>query len=932
MKKMMRVWALVAVAALGLTACQDYIEEVTPSGKPEDVTIQFVSDAPETRTSVDTSGETPQFSWDDEESFVVLEQTDATFAEAKSVAYEKVDEKASITTTFEGNPGQASYTYVTVYPKTGFGEAESLENATLKLPAAQTMGASSYDPAADLMISLPVTTTQQPTEAQQLRFMRLAAVVEMTLKGLSLESGDRVEQVIFTAEGKALAGSVTADLNDPLAFTASKTSESVTVTTDAANNKVSFTTLPATLGEGDGYSVLVVTGKYLYLKKGAIGTNPLEFQAGMVNRFTVNMSTATTSYKWELVKDASTLQSGDIVTVAAKNYNYVIGKQGSSYPYASQTEVVKVGDYLIHPIATADISIDNRMSYYTLNKRDGAFDFYNDEDYEGDTEIGFVHANGTNNSPKLQAYCDVNTLFEVTIAEGAATLYASKIEKTYKWWRYKHSDYASSRVFSCYTSAPTGNNQVCLYKRAGAEGEIPLVKANVTVPDEDVVISEDAATASISTEEVSFNYVGDWKIEVSSSETWLDVAYDAVNNCLTYTAEANTSEKRTAAVTIKATMEGQETIVFDSFNILQKAATIETTIELFSGLAADPNSTYKLTGKIVKAATNITSGGYVLADENDNQVTINYLDTELGENVWGHDDFTLQVGDVVTVTAVPAGSQKGGTSANPAIYKGHYRLEVALGAAAEYTGGDVTIGVSTSSNGNVTAPATITASMVETEGVNFSYSGGDTATVSFNTTNEGSSARKVDVTFTAGLAEVTVTAQQGINPANKVGYELVTNASTLAVGDEVIIVTKNSNYALKAPAKASDTAFLSTTIEKTGNVIYDIEEAGVLPFTIKEGLTDGTKAFEFTYSETTYYLYFYSSGLRMKDSITETGSWTIEIADDGEAKISTVNSSGKSCLIKFNSATSTLKFTTYLSTATNATKAANAICIYKKQK
>ena len=111
--------------------------------------------------------------------------------------------------------------------------------------------------------------------------------------------------------------------------------------------------------------------------------------------------------------------------------------------------------------------VDNRIQHYTLLQRDQnrtAFDFYNGVDYEGDESVGFVFANGINYSPQLQSWCDKNTLFDVKIADGAATLEASEIEKTYKWWRYSHSTSAGSRKFDCTSSVPTDNYQICLYK------------------------------------------------------------------------------------------------------------------------------------------------------------------------------------------------------------------------------------------------------------------------------------------------------------------------------------------------------------------------------------------------------------------------------------------------------------------------------------
>jgi hypothetical protein len=676
-----------------------------------------------------------------------------------------------------------------------------------------------------------------------------------------------------------------------------------------------------------------LTDKYLYVKKGVIPTDKsLVFAAGNVTRFSVNMSDIAPSDKWVLVKDASTLKQGDIVTIAAKNYNYALGKMGSNYPFASQTEVVKVGDYLYHPVATASTSVDNRLQALTLMQRDSskaAFDFYNGVDYDGDTSVGFIFANGSNYSPKLQSFCDKNTQFDVSIADGVATVEASQIEKTYKWWRYYHSTSASSRRFDCTTSVPAGNYQICIYKLDGGVGTIPTVAATVTVPDSDesVVIAEEGATEPTVISEVVFNYVGDWTIKVESAEKWLNVAYDATKG-LTYTAEVNTGVKRTATVTITATLEGEDALTW-SFTVLQKGAPQEISIADFAKLAKDENSIYKLTGKVTTLATS-KSTAYVLSDENGNVANIKYLYTEAGDAVWGHDDFEVKLGDILTVTTVPMGSKNGGSSSYHSTYKGYYRLAVEPGVAADYTGGVVNISVKTSSHGVVTVPTTeVEGSMAECDFAELSYSGGDVATVTFASENTTSDAREVSVTFTYGLASSTVVAQQGLNPANKKGYELVTDASTLAVGDEVIIVAKNADKAIACPTGTSATSYAVAVIEKTGNVIYDAEKAGALVFTLEDDGDDKstTMALSFTYSDgTTRYLSATSStGLRSRDSINDSARFTIDITDT----VAAIASPNKQ--VYFNSSTGTT-FSANTSTNSNVTKEANFVCIYKKQK
>ncbi|MBP3551159.1 MAG: hypothetical protein J6J57_05890 [Alistipes sp.] len=938
MKKMMKLLTVVAAAAMGLTACQSSFEETVDANVnvKNSVIVNFVAET--TKTAVDTSGHTPIFSWNESEDFVVLEQTSA-LAKASSVVYTNVDGKADIKAEFDLNAGHSEYQYVAVYPEAGFKSATSLGEAVLILPSEQSAVEGSYDPNADLMVSMPVETDVQPTEAQPMRFTRLAAVAKMTINGLTLAADEVVECVEFTANGKNLAGTIKADLEDPHAFTVETGVSTVSVATTSAT-EVYFTVLPTLLEAEDAYSVVVVTNKLVYIKQGAIPEGKsLEFKAGKVSRFPVDMTEALVGAKWKLVRDASTLKQGDVVTFVAKNYNYVVGKQTmTAAPIASQTEVVKAGNYLYHNPADAT-SLDHMLQSYTLMQRDEsrvAFDFYNGVDYEDDEVSGFLWATGISGSPKLQAFCDKNTLFYIDITDGTALVEAKDIEKTYKYIRYYHSNYtASSRKFECTSSSPTGNYQICLYRLEGEKREIPPIDAHITVPSSttSIVITDDGVAEPTVIEEVVFNYVGDWKIsvEVEANKEWLDVVYDAENSCLKYTAEKNADPERTAEVKITATL-GDKTLEPWTFNMVQKGAPVEYSIEDFEKLEKDENSTYKLTGKVTAVAGK-TSEAYVLSDENGNEANIKYLYTEDEESVWGHDDLKIQLGDVMTVVTVPMGSANGGSSAYHSYYKGHYRLTATAGVAADYTGGTVAIEVKTSHNGNIVLPTTpVSGTMAPCDYATFAYTdGAASATVTFTSVNETSYAREATATFTYGLTSAEVTVQQGINPANKLGYEIVFDASTLAVGDEVIIVAKNADKALGVSTSTitSQTNFPGAAIVKSGNVIYDAVEAGVQTFTVAEGSKANTLALTFTHKNSNYYLYLGSTALKGN---TSTGNYTsFTIAVDSTSGVATITNSASTAAIITYNATST-KFGTTKVASLDAADETNDIAIYKKQK
>ena len=922
MKKFFRSLMLVALSAMGCVACQnEFAEPNVNVPASDDVVVSFISEEPTTRTSVDTSNDAaPKFSWSDSESFAVLEQTDA-LAVGSNVAFEKVDGKAKISAAFAAKEGKEAYSYVTIHPAEGYVAAESINAATLSLPDTQSMADASYDPCADLMVSRVVTTAKQPTEAQQVQFTRLAAVVKMTLKNLALEAGDEVEKVIFSAEGKALAGTITADLTAPHDFAVVEGVSSVSVATTSKND-VYFTVLPTVLEAGESYTITVVTNKKFYIKQGTIADGKtLSLEAGMVNRFGVNMMGVMGSDKWTLVRDASTLKQGDIVTIVAKDYDKAISKK--LYSNASETstsarrdavDIAKVKDYLI---ATADVQPFTLVT----GSVEGTFSFY-----DAAREKFLVSSNKSSRHLINQPYIDANTSFAFTInaEDGDATIKNVEGEYPNNMIRY----YNASRYFY---SGESLNQAVCVYRLEGSVGAIPTVPANVIVPDEDesVVISEEGATeaTAISTEQVKFNYVGAWTISAKAEAEWLNVAYDAANNCLTYTAEANTGAKRATTVTITASMEGKESLTW-SFSVEQKGAPQEISIAEFIKLGQDVNSVYKITGRITEMSSS-SSGTFKLADEQGNIATVTYLYTDDGSKVYGDDTINLAVDDVLTVTTVVTSSTKGkgGSSTYHSIYKGHYGMKTTMGLAADYTGGSVEIGVATYSNGNITIPEAVTATMAESDFAELSYSGGDTATVTFTSENTTTEARKAEVTFTYGMTSVSVVVQQGINPANKLGYELVTDASKLAIGDEVIIVALRSDKALACPTSTSATSFPAKKIEKSGNVIYDAEEDGIQVFTIGEGMSEGTISFDFTYKDSGYRLY-YSSGLKMRATsyaVNAATSWSVEInPEDGDATITSTR------VIKFNSTGGTT-FTAYATTTTNATKAENAVAIYKKQ-
>lgn len=882
MKHFFKSLMAVAVAVMGITACHSEFDE--PAGgsvNDSRIYVSFVADAPTTRTMVDTSSdEAPVFSWDENESFVVLEQTDA-LAVASDVAYERIDGKANITAAFATNVDKDAYSYVTVYPAGAYVSAENINAATLVLPANQTMAEASYDPNADLLVSKVVATTAQPTEAQQVQFTRVAAVVKMTLNNFNVEAGDEVERVVFMADGKALAGTITADLNAPHEFEVAEGVSSVSVTTNASD-AIYFNVLPTTLEAGDTYTIVVVTNKKLYVKQGAIPTdNALIFEAGMVNRFGVNMESVVASDRWELVRDASTLAEGDIVTIAAANNNFVLGcNSATNYPYASyNTDIIKVGDYLYHPVVTDKAEYQYMVQPLILAKQDAAkamFDLYNGVDYEGDTKVGYLTNAQTDNYLKLSDYPSNDSSFAISIENGVATIEAtaSQWDNTLlKFYNYNPNSTTSTyRRFVCIDAASvnaTKHDDVCIYKLAGAKGAVPVAGAVVTVPDADepVVVAQEGVTEETAFEDVEFNYVGDWSIEVTSDAEWLTLNYE--DGVLYYLAGANEGIVRTANVTITATHEGEEAKSW-SFAVVQKGAPVKVSIAEFIEKEIDANVEYEVTGILTKKATN-HSGSTTIADAEGNTATFKYIDMANGDSFISNE--SIEIGDIVTIIAAVSADATGGSSAAHAICIGYYNLEaVADNDLVAYTGGSVEIAINKLGTlepaGDITCEADV-------DYAELTYTtNADKATVKLPA-NDGAP-RQVVVTFSDGYAKSSVAIVQGADTTKGNTWELVTDASTLASGDQLIIAAKDYDVAMSTTISSERRS--ATAVAKLGNYFLT-PAATTQTLVLANGTTAGTFAFYDGVNEG--YLVSTSTSYKLDNQayIDANTSFTISIAD-----------------------------------------------------
>ena len=145
---------------------------------------------------------------------------------------------------------------------------------------------------------------------------------------------------------------------------------------------------------------------------------------------------------------------------------------------------------------------------------------------------------------------------------------------------------------------------------------------------------------------------------------------------------------------------------------------------------------------------------------------------------------------------------------------------------------------------------------------------------------------------------------------------LVTDISSLSVGDKVVVVAKDDDFALGTYQKTNNREAVAVT--KTGGSVTVTDTVQVL--TLEAGTIEGT----FALNTGSGYLYAASSGknyLKTEAALSDNSSWTVDISADGVATLKAQGANTRNWL-RYNPNNGTPLFSCYAS-------GQNDICIYK---
>ena len=329
----MKLFVPVAVAALALMSCQREAGNfIRKSDNQKAVTIvvkaaaeELVSDEPvdpadseETRTYIDN---TNTIIWGTGE-YMKLALTageNTTFANSTDASADTFDGDAEAMFAFSVTPETASeYVYQGLYPASAAATSNNNNAANYKvnLPAIQNATATSYDPAAYIMVAKPESFTSVQTEWEA-SFRRGTALNKITLK--NVPDGVSISKVKITAEGKKLAGGRHFNLTTGEGLEVYGTDATIEVLYATAlsgtNVDVWFTTWNAEIAAGEKLTIVAyTTDSKSYTKEITARAGGIKFQEGYLNTLGASLSGI----------DPETVATidGDFVILAKHNTSY----------------------------------------------------------------------------------------------------------------------------------------------------------------------------------------------------------------------------------------------------------------------------------------------------------------------------------------------------------------------------------------------------------------------------------------------------------------------------------------------------------------------------------------------------------------------------------------------------------------------------------
>ena len=780
MKNLFKNLMLVAVAAMGFTACEQVgVESVTPVAPEVEMTV--IAGMDDTRTYIDEDNKVVKWSEGDQLKVIEKSATGISYKPTSSMTIES--DKALFEVSFDKNTTDVEFTYNAFYPATAVVEDETEKRDITKVKVIvkdqQNATATSFDPQADVLVAKQLEFDAQPT-VLNMQFKRLVALGKMTLTGLPADA--KIESVVFTAGAEdVLAGRnyVNATTGEVIQYGYFGSTNALTINYAEAisTRDIYFTCNPFEMEAGETFKVKAVCGNKSYTRKVEIPAGrSLTFTEGNLGTFSVDMTSAT-------VESISSFAEGDYA---------VIAKSGTKY-YAMKG-VKGAGDYMTYSEVNYDgtattFTTEDETLVWNIKAVEGGYTIQN-------SEGKYLSGHNSTSSNNYAYLGDAQTL---AIAPVDGT---NQYEVTIK--------NVPARILSYNSSSP----RFAFYATKSQVYQLFLVPvAEDTTPRFEVgpeTLEFDADANAIDDDFFTVTAVNGFditKVTATTDAEWLYIDESEASDGIWYMCpESNEGEAREAEVVFSA--EGLTKTVI----VKQQAAegvVVDTNITVAEFLDKKDTATeYTLTGKITRVVDQLY-GNFDLTDETGTVYVYGLLTPEgVSQKQWAAAG--LRKGDIITIKGKYSVYNDSPQVKN-AIYVSHvpapFISATDEAVAAEATNATITV------ESNVAWSVSCSANWV----TSFTTSGENNGTITVEMeANESTENREAIFTLTSeGLDSITVKLTQSAKIVGSVPmYVKVTSAPADWSGTYLIVwgTEAHATVSGKDLAKTTDVLIVDDAI------------------------------------------------------------------------------------------------------------------------
>lgn len=503
----------VAVAAMASVSCQK--EENAPVNETKSATLTLHATVADTKTYIEDNA----VLWGTNE-YVQLYFNDGAdkYVGSKADAADLWEGESSAMFSFDITYTPAeSYLIGGVYPLSAVSENDAKTSPAkykVDLPATQDATASSYDPAAFIMILKPEVVTNFDNEAHLASFRRAVALNKITLKGLK----ETITSVTITVpEEKFLAGRRYFDLTtgeEGEIYHAQSNSITVNGTYAPGEVNVWFTSWGVELAQGEQMTVKMTSTTKTYTRTITVNENGVRFVEGDLNTLTVNMSSADEVVLNDLSGEYLIVNAD--LTCAAQAWNN--GNNLPEYALTVEDGTIVESEGLENCKMTIELQSNGK---YTIK----------------DAKNNYLYAPSSSNN-YLKGLAEASELTDWNIVqEGDKYVLTSLGNNSRNILRYN----SSSKIFSCYSS---GQADVTLYKYSEIE---PDTNPSITLTKNSDEVTYDATSYEFTY--TTKNIAGNVVATIKEGATMANVSASASNGTVTVNFDANAdAEQKTATI------------------------------------------------------------------------------------------------------------------------------------------------------------------------------------------------------------------------------------------------------------------------------------------------------------------------------------------------------------------------------------------------